>query len=162
MRVCQNIPRRRAHCFITFSCYGAHLHGAEPGSVDRRHNLYEGRLVEPDPGHELMVRQHLLQTPYQLDPESRIVVLAALREACSYRSWELLTAHVRTNDVHTVVQAEAEPERVLHALKAYASRALNRLGRDEPNRKRWARHGRTRWLWKREDVPDAVEYVVAR
>ncbi len=149
------------HYFITFSCYGAHLHGAEPGSVDRRHNLYEGRLVEPDPGHELMVREHLLQASYQLDSQARTVVLAALREACSYRGWELLAAHVRTNHVHAVVQADTEPERMMNAFKSYASRALNRLGREEPNRKRWARHGSTRWLWRREDVLDAVEYVIA-
>ena len=31
---------------------------------------------------------------------------------------------------------------------------------DEPSRKRWARHGRTRWLWKRENVPGAIQYVV--
>ena len=150
------------HYFITFSRYGAHLHGAEPGSVDRRHNLYAGSLLEPDPGHELMVREHLLQAPYQIDAEARAAVLLAVREACSSRGWDLLAAHVRTNHVHVVVQADVEPESVMNALKSYASRALNRLGRDETKRKRWARHGSTRWLWKREDVLDAVEYVASR
>jgi hypothetical protein len=48
----------------------------------------------------------------------------------------------------------------MHAFKAYASRNLNRLGIDEPDRKRWARHGSTRWLWKDEDVRRATQYVV--
>ena len=46
-------------------------------------------------------------------------------------------------------------------LKVYASRRLNGMGLDEPNRKRWARHGSTRWLWKPEHIPAAVQYVMA-
>jgi len=32
---------------------------------------------------------------------------------------------------------------------------------DAPNRKRWARHGSTGWLWKSEQVSAAIQYVVA-
>ena len=46
-------------------------------------------------------------------------------------------------------------------LKAYASRRLNQMSLDEPNRKRWARHGSTRWLWKPQHVSAAMQYVVA-
>jgi len=38
---------------------------------------------------------------------------------------------------------------------------LNRLGVDEPDRKRWARHGSTRWLWKDEYVQKAISYIVS-
>ena len=31
---------------------------------------------------------------------------------------------------------------------------------EEPNRKRWARHGSTRWLWKPQHVSAAIQYVV--
>ena len=48
----------------------------------------------------------------------------------------------------------------MHAFKSYASRNLNRLGIDEPDRRRWARHGSTRWLWKDRDVREAIRYVV--
>jgi hypothetical protein len=34
------------------------------------------------------------------------------------------------------------------------------LDRDGPDRKRWARHGSTRWLWKDEEVQQALQYVV--
>jgi hypothetical protein len=37
---------------------------------------------------------------------------------------------------------------------------LNRLGLDEPSRKRWARPGSTRWLRKQESVSAAIRYVV--
>jgi REP element-mobilizing transposase RayT len=73
---------------------------------------------------------------------------------------QLLAAHVKTNHVHVLVEAEARPERVMNDLKSFASRRLNELGFDTADRRRWARHGSTRWLWKREDVLAAVTYVV--
>jgi len=63
--------------------------------------------------------------------------------------------------VHTVVEAEAPPERVMGDFKASASRRLNGMRLDEPKRKRWARHGSTRWLWKPQHVSAAMQYVVA-
>jgi hypothetical protein len=48
----------------------------------------------------------------------------------------------------------------MNDLKSYARRCLNRLGLDEPARKRWARHGSTRWLWKPESVSAGIRYVV--
>jgi hypothetical protein len=44
--------------------------------------------------------------------------------------------------------------------KSYASRCLNQMRLDEPTRKRWARHGSTRWLWEPENVSAAIRYVV--
>ena len=100
------------------------------------------------------------QPPYEMDASRRKVVLAALRERCQQQDWHLLAAHVRTNHVHIVVEGEARPERIMNDIKAYASRCLNRMGWDEPARKRWARHGSTRWLWKPEHVSAAICYVV--
>lgn len=101
------------------------------------------------------------QAPYSLDGIRRDAVLEAIQEVCAHRSWNLLAAHVRSEHVHTVVEAEVAPERVMSDLKVYASRGLNRLKLDEPNRKRWARHGSTRWLWKPQHVAAAIQYVVA-
>ena len=69
-----------------------------------------------------------------------------------------MAAHLRSNPVHTVVEAEAEPERVMNDFKAWASRALTRLD-GGAGRKRWARHGSTRRLWNAGDVTSAVKYV---
>lgn len=123
--------------FITFSCYGGHLHGDESGSVGRRHNLHGGRVLETDPDRVSVERQAMDQSPYLLDFESRAVVLQALQEVCLHRSWGLLAAHVRTNHVHVVVEAEVRPEKIMSDFKSYASRALNRLGHDGSDRKRW-------------------------
>ncbi|MBI4905545.1 MAG: transposase [Acidobacteria bacterium] len=146
--------------FITFACYGSHLHGDESGSVDRRHNQPGGPLLEADPQRVSTERQSMSQAAYLLDRDSRVMVLAALRDVCLHRGWGLLAAHVRANHVHVVVEAEAPPERIMNDFKSYASRELNRLGRDEYDRKRWARHGSTRRLWKDQDVRDAIRYVV--
>jgi len=58
--------------------------------------------------------------------------------------------------VDMVVDADVRPERIMNDLKSYASRSLNQRGLDDPARKRWARHGSTRWLWKQEGVSAAI------
>src|ERR1700679_1420892 len=95
--------------FITFACYGAHLHGSETGSVDRNHNVP--------------------------DRDRRTGVLDALREVCVHSNWSLLAAHVRSNHVHAVVEADISPDKVMNAFKWYASRRLNQLGSHDPGRK---------------------------
>jgi REP element-mobilizing transposase RayT len=100
------------------------------------------------------------QPPYDLDQIRRNVVLEAIQQVCAHRGWGLLAAHVRSTHVHTVVVAEVPPERVLIDFKAYASRGLNRIALDAPDRRRWARHGSTRFLWKPQHVEAAIQYVV--
>jgi hypothetical protein len=50
----------------------------------------------------------------------------------------------------------------MNALKAYSSRSLNHLAVDIPGRRRWARHGSTRYLWTSEAVSAAIHYVVRK
>jgi REP element-mobilizing transposase RayT len=100
------------------------------------------------------------EAPYLLDAVRRKAVLAAVCEVCSHREWALLASHVRTNHVHVVVEACQSAERVMNAFKCYASRALEQLRVDSPGRRRWARHGSTRYLWTKEAVSAAVHYVI--
>jgi REP element-mobilizing transposase RayT len=117
-------------------------------------------MLEADPLRVAAQRERMDQMPYGMDKVRRDTVLASMIERCSNSNWTLLAAHVRTNHVHLVVAADVRPERVMNDLKSYASRCLNQLGLDEPARKRWARHGSTRWLWESEDVSAAIRYVV--
>jgi transposase IS200 family protein len=128
--------------FITFACYGVHLHGDESGSVDRNHNVPGGRLAEANPERVAVMLRQMDQALYELDRERRMAVVQAIREVSVHRNWSLLAAHVRSNHVHVVVEADVQPDRVMNSFKSYASRTLNRLGIDEPERKRWARHGK--------------------
>jgi REP element-mobilizing transposase RayT len=102
----------------------------------------------------------MVQEPYLLDQGRRAAVLEAIGDVCLNRGWNLRAAHVRSTHVHVVMEADIRPEKVLNYFKSYASRYLNGLGMDEPDRRRWARHGSTRWLWKDEDVREAIRYVV--
>ena len=144
--------------FVTFICYGARLRGDEAGSVDLRHNLVGQRRLAVDPLRVAADRERMSDPPFVLDATGRVLTLRAIREVCAFRGWSLYAAHVRSNHVHSVVEADLEPERVMNDCKAYASRALNSL--EGRARKRWARHGSTRWLWKDQDVRDAIRYVV--
>jgi hypothetical protein len=143
--------------FITFSCYGARVHGDDAGTVDRAHNLYGSRLVGGDVGRVAAELGLMKEAAYLLNRERREVVLLALQQHCFYRGWVLLAAHVRSTHAHVVVEAELEPERVMTEFKTSASRALNRL---EGKRRRWARHGSTRRLFRDRDVQEVIGYVV--
>jgi REP element-mobilizing transposase RayT len=44
-----------------------------------------------------------------MDRSRREAVLAAMVERCSDHHWSLLAAHVRTNHVHIVVEADVRP-----------------------------------------------------
>src|SRR6266852_1924749 len=145
---------------ITFSCYGHHLQGDSQGSVNRENNTFGNDLVPVDTTWLLRARRLMDQPPYMLDPARRKIVLAALREVCAHRNWTLLATHVRSSHVHVVVEADAPPEKVMSYFKSYASRHLNSAELDEPARKRWARHGSTRRIFKPEHVSPAIRYVI--
>ncbi|MCI0705314.1 MAG: transposase [Planctomycetia bacterium] len=146
--------------FITFTTYGTWLHGRDPGSVDREHNMFDTPLLPPDEEREQIERGQLAEPPYLLDERQREIVLQTICEVAQHRSWVLKAVHVRSNHVHIVVWAEERPEKVMVDFKAYASRRLKeRLG-ESAERKRWTQHGSTRYLWNEEHVAAAVEYTV--
>ena len=93
---------------------------------------------------------------FELGAAQREHVLRAIVEVCQYRDWVLLAAHVRTTHIHVVIDADIQPERIMHDLKSYASRALN------SNQQKWARHGSTRYLYSRETIANAVRYVLEK
>jgi REP element-mobilizing transposase RayT len=102
----------------------------------------------------------MTQPPYLMDALRRRVVLTSVQEVCCCRGWNLLAVHVRTNHVHVVTTADRTPVQVMIAMKAYSSRALNKSALDGPERRRWARHASTRYLWTGDAVRAAIEYVV--
>ncbi len=146
--------------FITFSCYGTHLHGHESGSVDKFHNRYGTAFLPSDEVLHRKEANRMKQPPYIIDNARASVILNAVIETARYRQWNLLAAHVRSTHVHIVVQGLAEPEKIMNALKSYASRALNQAGYENSERKRWTRHGSTRYIWKVEDLEKVIHYVL--
>ena len=96
--------------------------------------------------------------PCALGPKDRLIVLKAIQEVCAGCGYTLIAVHVRTNHVHVVVSAQDDPEAVMGRLKGRASFELNRC--DGRRRKRWSRHGSTRYLWREDEVVSAVNYVL--
>jgi len=145
---------------ITIRCYGTRLLGDEAGSVHHGDN-YPGTPILPHkPGLKCYEEEIMNQQPYEMDVVRRQIVLETAKEICNYRGWTLYAAHVRLNHWHIVLQAMCPPEKVMNDLKAYASRNLNRAGLDSKRRKRWARHGSTKYKWTEHDVEDAINYVI--
>ena len=64
----------------------------------------------------------MLQDPYVLNATGRTIVRTAIQNHCAYRGWNLLAAHVRSNHVHAIVEAETRPETIMNEFKSYASR----------------------------------------
>jgi REP element-mobilizing transposase RayT len=146
--------------FITFSCYGAWLHGDVRGSVDGAHNAPTEPFLPPDAVRERAERERLEPNPYRLNQGCRMVVLQTIQEVCAHRAWTLLAVHVRETHVHVVVSGQAAPERMMNDFKAYATRRLRESGMDRGERRHWTRHGSTRYLWTDERVRAAIHYTL--
>ena len=155
-----SVPPRVRGYFITFTTYGARLHGDASGSVDSEHRVYRTPVYPPNPAREEFERGRMNQSEYILDAERRKVVLGSCRQVCEFRGWWLFVAHVRSNHVHLVVQASDHPQRVMNDLKSYSSRALTKAGFEGMERRRWARHGSTRYLWNDDELRGAIHYVL--
>jgi hypothetical protein len=125
------MPDQPLAFFLSFTTYGAWLHGRDPGSVDREHNQFETPFLPADPLEETRLRQAMTQLPYHLDAPRRAIVLAAIQEVCRHRGWQLLACHVRTTHVHAVVAGDTAPEKMMNDFKAYASRRLSEAGFDD-------------------------------
>jgi hypothetical protein len=145
---------------ITFTCYGTRLHGDPDGSIDRLHNTYDMPRLTGNPSRVRANLARMSEAPYRLDQVSRRVVLEAIQSACSEKEWDLIAAHVRTTHNHTVVGAACEPNVIRGAIKSNATRQLNRAGCDAGRKHRWTPKGSVRYLWKRNQVAAAVEYVI--
>jgi len=110
-----------------------------------------------------MARVNLTEFPVILDERDKKVIDAAIRETCTFRSWEIHALSVRSNHVHLVVSGEGcNPEKILQDVKAYGSRALN-AGHPSSSRKHWwTRGGSTRYLNDTKSQDAAVEYVLSQ
>ena len=139
---------------VTFGCYGSHLRGDARGSWDHH------RVAEVDEARVRSEQRRMADPAFVLDAEARGLVLVSIRETCAWRGWGLLAAHVRTEHVHVVVEAEVAAEAVVRDLKAYASRRLNAQG--PVRERRWTRRASTVPLASGEAVRAAVRYVVER
>ncbi|HLB75290.1 MAG TPA: transposase [Sedimentisphaerales bacterium] len=144
---------------ITFTTYGTWPHGDERGSVDKEHNRYGSPFVVSNPHEHRREYSTLKNQPLGLSENQREQVLRAIMEVCRFRGWHAYAVHVRSNHVHVVVNGEERPEKMIVDFKAYATRALRKHANEHSIKKYWTRHGSTRYLWTKESVASAIEYV---
>ena len=145
---------------LTISCYSSHLHGDPRGSVTIYVNEPGAPTLPPNPELLEQVQRRMKQQPYRLDRNRRRIVLRTIIEVCAYKDWPLYAVHVRPTHVHVVLWAPLLPEPVMNTVKARCSFRLNQSRLDYPGRKRWTRHGSTRYLWTRDSVRNAVKYTI--
>ena len=144
---------------ITFRSHGTWLHGDLRGSVDRFRNSYGTPRIPPDARWHRYNRRIMKLAPVELDIRRRASIGEAITETCEMRGWTLRTRNIRTNHVHVVVTAACDPEIVLRALKANATRKMREAGCWQSKHTPWARKGSKRWLWTQDDLKAAIKYV---
>jgi hypothetical protein len=112
--------------FISFRTRGMWLHGDQRGSIDRFHNRYSTPYIPPNELWHRHNQRQLKSAPLILRASQRGAIEVAINETCKIRNWPLLAFNVRTNHVHTVMSADRDPELVLIAFKANATRQLRK------------------------------------
>ncbi len=145
---------------ITFHTYGTWLHGDNRGSMNRKHNIRGMPRIAPNAKLRQAELVQLKHSPVILSAAQRRTIESAAQEVCHNRRYALLAINVRTNHVHAVVSAVCRPERIMDAMKAYATRKLRQNGLISLETKPWVRHGSTRYLWKEQHVEKAIDYVL--
>lgn len=147
--------------FLTWTTYGTWLHGDPRGAVDDRHNAPKGRPAQLDERRRVHMRSSMKHPPIVLSAEERAVVDHAIREHCKVRSLWLGALNTRTNHVHCVVaQPDSKPEQIAQRLKAWSTRALRRHDPVRFAGSVWTRQASTRYLWTKDNVDKAVQYVL--
>jgi REP element-mobilizing transposase RayT len=134
---------------ISFRTARTWLHGDRRGSIDRFHNVYGSPYISPNERWRLYNQKQLRAEPLILEGRQRGTIKAAIRETCQLRRWKLLAINARTNHVHTVICADRDPDSVLVAFKANATRELREKGFWSQPFSPWARKGSCRNLWER-------------
>lgn len=146
---------------ITFRTFGTWLHGDERHSVDiRGRNIYGTPDILPNQKLEAEMKINMKQNAFLLDDLQRKNVEIAIAELCENRKYFLQAINVRSNHVHAVVSAQANPERIADAFKAFATKKLRAENLISSEIKVWSRGRSRRFLWKPRHVMLAIDYVL--
>ena len=145
--------------FITIRTYGTWLPGDERSYTHHSYDEHCSKHRDPSPGLKAYAEGLRSQEAFVLDDAGRDIATDAIRDVCEHRGWTLAALHVRSNHVHVVVQAGCKPERVINDFKSWSTRALREANAIERDRKVWARHGSTIYLFKDREVAYAVWYT---
>lgn len=141
---------------ITWGTYGARLPGSRKPHVDKAHIEYKTPLAPPDPQKEHESREIMSQNPVRLTLEQRHCVEQAIVEVARRFEWTVHAIAPQSDHVHVVVTAMRDGDALREALKAAASRFLNKIFGKQ---KWWAEGGSDKHLWERRYFENAIDYV---
>jgi REP element-mobilizing transposase RayT len=144
---------------LTWTCYGTWLHGDTRGSVDAEHNTPGAPLAPPNPRRQSISEKKMRRDACRLSDTARLIVSEIIVDHCELRGWTLHAANVRSNHVHVVVSCDVAPASALSQLKAWATRRLRENGHRGADEPVWAEGGSRRYLWTRESLHRAIDYV---
>jgi REP element-mobilizing transposase RayT len=142
---------------ITWGTHGGRLHGSARPYVDRDHNEYGAPFPPTDPQRENAARDRMREAPVTLSPEERLAVEQFIRELAQRYNWVIHAIAVQSDHVHVVVSAPREGEALRDALKATASRGLNKLFGVQTW---WAENGSAKYIWTASYLKSASKYVM--
>ncbi len=146
---------------ITIRTFGTWLHGDERHSVDRHgRNIYGTPDIPPNQELKEIMKSELKHPPVVLNDSQRKAAESAIRELCEQRRYFLRAINVRSNHAHAVVSAQAKPERIADAFKAFATKKLREENLFPKNLRIWSRGRSRRYLWKPRHVAKAIDYVL--
>jgi REP element-mobilizing transposase RayT len=93
--------------------------------------------------------------PCRLTIKQRMCVEEAIRELASRYRWTIHALAVQSDHPHVVITAPRAGDQLREALKAVATRALNkRFGQ----RRWWAEGGSRKYIWDDEYLARAIRY----
>ena len=96
------------------------------------------------------------EAPVTLTPEQRIAVEQFIRDLAKRYNWIIHAIAVQSDHVHVVVSAPREANALRDALKATASRGLNKVF-DACTW--WAENGSAKYIWTPSYLKSASKYV---
>lgn len=141
---------------ITFGAYGDRLPGTPKPHVDLDHNKYGEPLAPKNPVREHDCRERMSWDPVSLTLEQRKLVESAISDLCARYSWPIHAMAAQSDHVHVVLTANREGKQLRNALKAAASKALNK---QYGARAWWVENGSTKYLWETDYFHAAIKYV---
>ncbi len=140
--------------FITWTTYGSWLPGDHRGWRKWKRGEQPAQPLLED-----WCRDRMKEQPVLLTSTQRGAVESVIREHATIRAWKLHAVSVRSNHVHVVVTAAAEPKQVRDQFKANATRILRALPQPIKNEKVWTKGGDIEFIDADDDLEQVVIYV---
>jgi REP element-mobilizing transposase RayT len=119
------MPRTVWH--ITFTTYGARLHGDDRPTVDRDHNTFGTPYLEPDPERNRIEHIAMNEFPVVFTREQQRFVEDAIPIICLRGGWDYIMCAAGPDHVHTLlgVDSEFHGKQVRPLLKRWLTQTLD-------------------------------------